>query len=174
MWRIKRTESDGETQIIEDLSETDGAELDPERQRWVIAGVGTMVFELAPFSWSFRASYELGSKAAVPLVGPSIAVEAGDKSQGFHDPTEALSYGNEDWWVVDVDQAYEGGPLILQLAPEADGAATLELTVFMEGAGFEMHFKALNPARRIEFAWSDEGGPLYGGCGAARPEGWSR
>lgn len=131
---------------------------------------GEVTVSLDDFRWRVTPSeLEVRSRPRDPVIEQSLAIEYGVRGGGFHDPRPRLDQPEQRWRVVEHEQAERGAALTLWLedarAPER-GRVRVRVAADGEHGGVRFGIDP-EPAdglevERIEFVWSDDGGPLYG------------
>ena len=170
------TRKDTQEADSQDLLETtdgfgDTSDVDPDWQLppsglYVDFVDGVFLIETTPFNWSVVPDDEaVLSRPRSDDTVPTLTLELG-AARPFNEPTSAIDSPKQRWRAKSYLQDYEGGPLSLLLVDDL-GPVGAQLLCRIEptGEGLKIHLMADVPegaSRRLELAWTDDGGPLLG------------
>lgn len=130
---------------------------------------GILYIETDPLHWRVDASDPgVSNRVQVAQGVPFLSIETmPEAEQVFHDPRPALDVAPPHWKVVDFVQERYQGEISMTLEDTNDpqaGQLTLAITPDAGGLRFDIDYTPTDQAiRRVEIAWQDDGGPLFGG-----------
>jgi alpha-glucosidase (family GH31 glycosyl hydrolase) len=149
-------------ELDDDESDDSSPPIDPDARVRFLGGTLEVFFD--PFSWRIRA--ESGSVRSTPhspyfASAFNVALAPAPRAP-FYDPTPRIS--PRSWRVINHIQNGPEASLVLVLESE-DAALKLRVDFEDADAGLRITLRpegAQDQVAHIEFAWEDQGGPLYG------------